>query len=292
MCLNMTTYNESQVFCEIENFILSILAGEVGVEQFRQQVVPLIKKSRRFFIDGNNYIAAIIVFKQLEQVIFKANTFKFYDSIYDLPDQVIEGFIQHVHAQSELIAADYQHDEKQFRTQTKKTERFLHDLMQENEHVQIFAMQLGFTEEALKMIRLYDVDLYLYAFLRLIRSREIALFRYIHSVIWQLRHDPAQGYYIQFFCIYLGCGETKILPDHGQRIADQWSEITNGYGRAHIEISVLNGISVNCHDEKQIHRALYRVKELMEKGTQHHYLRVMRHRKKTFECQSIGITSL
>ncbi|WP_213064189.1 hypothetical protein [Acinetobacter indicus] len=74
----MTTYNESQVFCEIENFILSILAGEVGVEQFRQQVVPLIKKSRRFFMDGNNYIAAIIVFKQLEQVIFKANTFKFY----------------------------------------------------------------------------------------------------------------------------------------------------------------------------------------------------------------------
>ena len=57
----MTTYNESQVFCEIESFILSILAGEVGVEQFRQQVVPLIKKSRRFFIDGNNYIAAIIV---------------------------------------------------------------------------------------------------------------------------------------------------------------------------------------------------------------------------------------
>lgn len=97
----MTTYNESQVFCEIESFILSILAGEVGVEQFRQQVVPLIKKSRRFFIDGNNYIAAIIVFKQLEQVIFKANTFKFYDSIYDLHDQVIEGFIQHVHAQSE-----------------------------------------------------------------------------------------------------------------------------------------------------------------------------------------------
>ena len=123
MCLNMTTYNESQVFCEIENFILSILAGEVNVEQFRQQVVPLIKKSRRFFIDGNNYIAAIIIFKQLEQIIFKANTFKFYDSIYDLPDQVIEGFIQHVHAQSELIAADYQHDEKQFRAQTKKTER-------------------------------------------------------------------------------------------------------------------------------------------------------------------------
>lgn len=59
----MTTYNESQTFCEIENFIQAILANQISVEQFKQQLIPLIKKSRRFFVDGNNYIAAIIVFK-------------------------------------------------------------------------------------------------------------------------------------------------------------------------------------------------------------------------------------
>lgn len=59
----MTTYNESQTFCEIENFIQAILANQISVEQFKQQIIPLIKKSRRFFVDGNNYIAAIIVFK-------------------------------------------------------------------------------------------------------------------------------------------------------------------------------------------------------------------------------------
>ena len=90
----MTTYNESQTFCEIENFIQAILANQISVEQFKQQLIPLIKKSRRFFVDGNNYIAAIIVFKYLEQIIFKANAFKFYDSIQDLPDHVVEGFIK------------------------------------------------------------------------------------------------------------------------------------------------------------------------------------------------------
>ena len=292
MCLNMTTYNESQTFCEIEDFILSILAGEVGVAQFKQQIIPLIKKSRRFFIDGNNYIAAIIVFKQLEQIIFKANAFKFYDSIHDLPDQVIESFIQHIQTQSELIEADYQQDEKQFRAQTKKTERFLHELMQDHDQLQIFAMQLGFTAESLSVIRLYDVDLYIQAFLKLIQSRDSVLFRYVHSVIWQLRHDPAQGYYIQFFCIYVGAAETKILSDHAQRIADQWVETTNGYGKAYIETTALNGIFVNCQDEKQINRVLLRVKDMIERGTQHHYLRVMRHRRETFVCERIGIKLL
>lgn len=292
MCLNMTTYNESQTFCEIEDFILSILAGEIDVDQFKQQIIPLIKKSRRFFIDGNNYIAAIIVFKQLEQIIFKANAFKFYDSIHDLPDHVVEGFIQHIQTQSELIEADYQQDEKQFRAQTKKTERFLQELMQEHDQLQIFAMQLGFTAESLSVIRLYDVDLYIQAFLKLIQSRDSVLFRYVHSVIWQLRHDPAQGYYIQFFCIYVGAAETKILPDHAQRIADQWLETTNGYGKAYIETTALNGIFVNCLDEKQINRVLLRIKDMIERGTQHHYLRVMRNRRKSFECQHIGIKSI
>lgn len=288
----MTTYNESQTFCEIEDFILSILAGEVDVAQFKQQIIPLIKKSRRFFIDGNNYIAAIIVFKQLEQIIFKANAFKFYDSIHDLPDHVVEGFIQHIQTQSELIEADYQQDEKQLRAQTKKTERFLQELMQEHDQLQIFAMQLGFTAESLSMIRLYDVDLYIQAFLKLIQSRDNVLFRYVHSVIWQLRHDPAQGYYIQFFCIYVGAAETKILPDHAQRIADQWAETTNGYGKAYIETTALNGIFVNSQDEKQINRVLLRIKDMIERGTQHHYLRVMRNRRKSFECQHIGIKSI
>ena len=288
----MTTYNESQTFCEIEDFILSILAGEIDIDQFKQQIISLIKKSRRFFIDGNNYIAVIIVFKQLEQIIFKANAFKFYDSIHDLPDHVVEGFIQHIQTQSELIEADYQQDEKQFRAQTKKTERFLQELMQEHDQLQIFAMQLGFTAESLSMIRLYDVDLYIQAFLKLIQSRDSVLFRYVHSVIWQLRHDPAQGYYIQFFCIYVGVAETKILPDHAQRIADQWLETTNGYGRAHIETTALNGIFVNSQDEKQINRVLLRIKDMIERGTQHHYLRVMRNRRKSFECQHIGIKSI
>ena len=92
----MTTYNESQTFCEIEIFIQAILTNQISVEQFKQQIIPLIKKSRRFFVDGNNYIAAIIVFKHLEQIIFKANAFKFYDSIQDLPDHVVEGFIKYV----------------------------------------------------------------------------------------------------------------------------------------------------------------------------------------------------
>lgn len=288
----MTTYNESQTFCEIEDFILSILAGEIDVAQFKQQIIPLIKKSRRFFIDGNNYIAVIIVFKQLEQIIFKANAFKFYDSIHDLPDHVVEGFIQHIQTQSELIEADYQQDEKKFRAQTKKTERFLQELMQEHDQLQIFAMQLGFAAESLSVIRLYDVDLYIQAFLKLIQARDSVLFRYVHSVIWQLRHDPAQGYYIQFFCIYVGAAETKILPDHAQRIADQWLETTNGYGRAHIETTALNGIFVNSQDEKQINRVLLRIKDMIERGTQHHYLRVMRNRRKSFECQHIGIKSI
>lgn len=292
MCLNMTTYNESQTFCEIEDFILSILAGEIDVDQFKQQIIPLIKKSRRFFIDGNNYIAAIIVFKRLEQIIFKANAFKFYDSIHDLPDHVVEGFIQHIQTQSELIEADYQQDEKQFRAQTKKTERFLQELMQEHDQLQIFAMQLGFTTEFLSVIQLYDVDLYIQAFLKLIQSRDSVLFRYVHSVIWQLRHDPAQGYYIQFFCIYVGAAETKILPDHAQRIADQWLETTNGYGKVHIETTALKGIFVNSQDGKQINRVLLRIKDLLEHGTQHHYLRVMRSRRKSFACQHIGIKSI
>lgn len=76
-------------------------------------------------MDGNNYISAIIVFKLLEQIIFKANAFRFYDSIQDLPDHVVEGFIKYVQDQAGLIEADYQADQKQHKTEVKKAERFL-----------------------------------------------------------------------------------------------------------------------------------------------------------------------
>ena len=136
------------------------------------------------------------------------------------------------------------------------------------------------------------MDLYIQAFLKLIRSRDSVLFRYVYSVIWQLRHNRAQGYYLQFFCIYVGAAETKILTDHAQLTTDQWSETTNGYVRAHMDANAHNTISVNCQDENQINRVLLRVKDMIERGTQHHYLRVMRNRRKTFVCERIGIKLL
>lgn len=207
----MTTYNESQTFCEIENFILSILANQISIEQFKQQIIPLIKKSRRFFVDGNNYIAAIIVFKYLEHIIFKANAFRFYDNIQDLPDHVVEGFIKYVQDQAGLIETDYQDDQKQHKAQLKKAERFLLECMQQQDQLTIFPICLGIRPEALSVIRLYDLDLYLSTFLKLIRSRDLALFRSIHSVIWQIKHDPEQGYYVQLFCIYAGQAQAVTL---------------------------------------------------------------------------------
>ena len=226
----MTTYNESQTFCEIENFIQAILANQISVEQFKQQIIPLIKKSRRFFVDGNNYIAAIIVFKYLEQIIFKANAFKFYDSIQDLPDHVVEGFIKYVQDQAGLIEADYQYDQNEYKKQVKKAERFLSECIQQQDQLTIFPICLGVQPEALSVIRLYDLDLYLSAFLKLIRSRDTELFRSIHSVLWQIKHDPEQGYYVQLFCIYAGQAQAVTLTDHARRIGEQWLDVTNGYG--------------------------------------------------------------
>lgn len=288
----MTTYNESQTFCEIEQFILSILADQINIEQFKQQIIPLIKKSRRFFIEGNNYIAAIIVFKHLERALLQAIQFKFYDNIQDLPDHVVEEFIEYVQAQAGLIETDYQQDQKQHKAQLKKTERFLLESMQQHDQLMIFPIRLGISTEALSMIRLYEVDLYLAAFLKLIRKKDLALFRYIHSVIWQVKHDPEQGYYIQLFCIYAGQAQATTLTDHARRIGEQWIEMTNGYGAVQFEKHDLKGVSVNCHDDKQIQRALQTVKTRLNSHAKDHYLRVMRHRRKTFDCECIGLNSL
>lgn len=290
MCFTMTTYNESQTFCEIENFVQAILANQISVEQFKQQIVPLIKKSRRFFVDGNNYIAVIIVFKHLEQIIFKANAFKFYDSIQDLPDHVVEGFIKYVHDQAGLIEADYQCDQNEYKKQVKKAERFLSECIQQQDQLTIFPIYLGIKPEALSVIRLYDIDLYLSTFLKLIRSRDTELFRSIHSVIWQIKHDPEQGYYVQLFCIYAGQAQAVTLTDHARRIGEQWLDITNGYGAVLFEEHDLKGISVNCLDDKQIQRALQAVKTRLNNHARNHYLRLARHRRKTFDCQRIGLS--
>ncbi|MDM1290573.1 hypothetical protein [Acinetobacter indicus] len=286
----MTTYNESQTFCEIENFIQAILTNQISVEQFKQQIIPLIKKSRRFFVDGNNYIAAIIVFKHLEQIIFKANAFKFYDSIQDLPDHVVEGFIKYVQDQAGLIEADYQYDQNEYKKQVKKAERFLSECIQQQDQLTIFPIYLSIKPEVLSVIRLYDLDLYLSAFLKLIRSRDTELFRSIHSVIWQIKHDPEQGYYVQLFCIYAGQAQAVTLTDHARRIGEQWLDVTNGYGVVSFEEHDLKGISVNCLDDKQIQRALQVIKARMNNHARNHYLRVTRHRRKTFDCQRIGLS--
>jgi hypothetical protein len=286
----MTTYNESQTFCEIENFVQAILANQISVEKFKQQIIPLIKKSRRFFVDGNNYIAAIIVFKHLEQIIFKANAFRFYDSIQDLPDHVVEGFIKYVHDQVGLIEADYQYDQNEYKKQVKKAERFLSECIQQQDQLTIFPIYLGIKPEALSVIRLYDLDLYLSTFLKLIRSRDTELFRSIHSVIWQIKHDPEQGYYVQLFCVYAGQAQAVTLTDHARRIGEQWLDITNGYGAVSFEEHDLKGISVNCLDDKQIQRALQAVKTRLNNHARNHYLRLARHRRKTFDCQRIGLS--
>lgn len=286
----MTTYNESQTFCEIEQFILLILADQISIEQFKQQIIPLIKKSRRFFIDGNNYIAAIIVFKHLERALLQAIQFKFYDNIQDLPDHVVEGFIKYVQDQAGLIEADYQSDQKQHKAEVKKAERFLLESMQQQDQLTIFPVYLGIQPEALSVIRLYDLDLYLNVFLKLIRSRDTELFRSIHSVLWQIKHDPEQGYYVQLFCIYAGQAQAVTLADHARRIGEQWLDITNGYGAVSFEEHDLKGISVNCLDDKQIQRALQAVKTRLNNHARNHYLRVARHRRKTFDCQRIGLS--
>ena len=286
----MANYNESQIFCEIEHFILSILADQISVEQFKQQIIPLIKKSRRFFIEGNDYIAAIIVFKHLEHIIFKANAFKFYDAIQDLPDHVVEGFIEYVQAQAGRIESDYQDDQKQHHTQLKKAERFLMESMQALDQMTIFPMRLGIKSEVLSIIRLYDVDSYLSAFLKLIRARDLTIFRYIHSVIWQLKHDPEQGYYIQFFCIYTGV--EMPLNDCARRIGEHWIEVTNDYGTVQFEEHELKGISVNCQVDLQIQRALQTVRTSLKHHANTHYLRVLRHRRKSFDCERIGLNKL
>lgn len=49
-------------------------------------------------------------------------------------------------------------------------------------------------------------------------------------------------------------------------------------------------LSVNCLDDKQIQRALQLVKIRLNTHAINHYLRVTRHRRKTFDCQRIGLS--
>lgn len=292
MCFTMTTYNESQTFCEIENFILSILANQISIDQFKQKIIPLIKKSRRFFIDGNNYIAAIIVFKHLEQIVFKARAFNFYESIQDLPEHVIEQFIQYVKDQSSLIEADYRKDQEQHNAQQKKVERFLSAGIQQHGQLMIYPIQLSVKLEAVSINRMIDLDIYFSAFLKQIRLREQALFHHIRSVIWQMKHDPEQGYYVQLFCIYEGQPHKAVLTNLVQKLAEQWVDISNGYGAVHFDENDEKGIFVNCHDDQRIERALQRVKARLNQHAKDHYLRVMRHRRKTFDCEHIGLREI
>ena len=111
-------------------------------------------KCKKHYCRKNSTAFPILMVCLYESIQFKANTFKFYDSIHDLPDHIVEGFIPHIQTQSEMIEADYQQDEKQFKARTKKTEQFLHELMQVHDQLQIFAMQLGFTAESLSAIQL------------------------------------------------------------------------------------------------------------------------------------------
>ena len=162
--------------------------------------------------------------------------------------------------------------------------------MKQQDQLISFPICLSIKPEVLTVIRLYDLDLYLSAFLKLIRSRDIELFRSIHSVLWQIKHDPDQGYYVQLFCIYAGQAQAVTLTDHARRIGEQWLDITNGYGAVSFEEHDLKGISVNCLDDKQIQRALQIIKARMNNHARNHYLRVTRHRRKTFDCQRIGLS--
>lgn len=203
---------------------------------------------------------------------------------------MVEGFIKYVHDQAGLIEADYQADQKQHKAEVKKAERFLSEYIQQQDQLTIFPIYLGIQPEALSVIRLYDLDLYLSTFLKLIRSRDTELFRSIHSVIWQIKQDPEQGYYVQLFCIYAGQAQAVTLTDHARRIGEQWLDVTNGYGAVSFEEHDLKGISVNCFDDKQTQRALQAVKARMNNHARNHYLRVARHRRKIFDCQRIGLS--
>lgn len=290
MCQDMTTYNESKIFCEIEDFILSILAGEIDAKRFKQQIVPLIKASRRFFIDGNNYIAAIIIFKRLEQALFEAIQFKFYDTIQNLPEQVIESLIQYVQSYSIQVEADYELDQKQHCAFLKKTEKLFIEVVQQSDHLMIFPIKLEFKIEASAVLRFYDVDSYLHQLLKMMRVRNLKIFRSVHSAVWYMRQDPDLGYYIQFCFIYAENEQNFSICT--SQIAAFWLEITNGFGQIELTEQELKGLSVNCYDDKQVNNALLSLRNTLDTCATDHYLRVMRNRRKAFDCEQIKLIAI
>lgn len=288
MCFLMTTYNEAQTFCEIEKFIKDVVDNQINCEQFKQQIVPLIIKSRRFFIDGYDYIDSIIIFKQIERALFQANKFRFFENIHELPDHVIELMIIDIQSKFELIQAGHRYDQKKNKAEMKKVENFLSEAMQYTDCLMIFPMRLGIRKDVSSLL-FNGFECYVYAMLREIRLREINLFRCIHSVIWKIKHHPEQGYYLQIYFIYAGQAQDTTLSDHANKLIAKWEELSNGYGEAHIEEQAKKGWSVNCQDDRQIQRTLQLFKSDFNANSKNHYLRVMRTRRKSFDCERIPL---
>jgi hypothetical protein len=67
----MTTYNEAQTFCEIEKFIKDVVDDQISCEQFKQQIVPLIIKSRRFLLLVMTMLIPSLFLSRLNEPCFK-----------------------------------------------------------------------------------------------------------------------------------------------------------------------------------------------------------------------------
>jgi hypothetical protein len=284
----MTTYNEAQTFCEIEKFIKDVVDGQINCEQFKQQIVPLIIKSRRFFIAGYDYVDSIIIFKLVERALFQANKFRFFENIKELPDHVIELMIADIQSKSELIQHGHQYDQKQNKAETKKVERFLLDTMQYTDCLMIFPMRFSI-KEGVSSLGFNGFECYVNAILREVRAREISVFHCIHSVIWKIKHHPEQGYYLQIYFIYAGQAQDTILSDHANKLIAKCEELSNGFGEVYIEEQAKKGWSVNCQDDRQIQRNLQLLKSDFNANSKNHYLRVMLTRGKTFNCECIPL---
>ena len=288
MCFLMTTYNEAQTFCEIEKFIKDVVDNQINCEQFKQQIVPLIIKSRRFFIDGYDYIDSIIIFKQIERALFQANKFRFFENIHELPDHVIELMISDIQSKFEFIQAGHRYDQKKNKAEMKKVENFLLEAMQYTDCLMIFPIRFGI-REGISSLGFNGFECYVNAILREVRARESNLFRCIHSVIWKIKHHPEHGYYLQIYFIYAGQAQDTTLPDHANKLIAKCEELSNGYGEVHIEEQAKKGWSVNCQDDRQIQRILQLLKSDFNANSKNHYLRVMRTRRKTFDCERIPL---
>jgi hypothetical protein len=229
----MTTYNEAQTFCEIEKFIKDVVDDQISCEQFKQQIVPLIIKSRRFLLLVMTMLIPSLFLSRLNEPCFKPINIRLYENIKDLPDHVIELMIADIQSKSELIQHGHQYDQKQNKAEMKKVERFLLDLSKQD-CLMIFPMRLGIREDV-SSLAFNEFECYVNALLREVRAREINLFRCIHSVIWKMKHHPDQGYYLQIYFIYAGQAQDTTLSDHANKLAAKWEELSNGYGEAHIE---------------------------------------------------------